>query len=58
MLAAALGHPAPTGASNQLPQPRPQQVPQEGLGVLAALGSEESDCKEPTEQQSPSLAAD
>lgn len=34
MLAAALGHPAPTGAPNQLPQPRPQQVPQEGLGVL------------------------
>lgn len=33
-LAAALGHPAPTGAPNQLPQPRPQQVPQEGLGVL------------------------
>lgn len=54
MLGAALGHPAPTGAPNQLPSPAGTT----GGAGGAALGSEESDCKEPTEQQSPSLAAD
>lgn len=66
----ARGHPAPpTGAPNQLshspiyrcpkpalPQPHPQQVPQQGLGLLPWRARR--DCKYPTDQQSPSLIAD
>lgn len=60
---------APTGAPNQLchspihrcpkpalPHPHPQQVPQQGLGLLPWRAS--TDCKYPTDQQSLSLIAD